>query len=293
MKIEKVSINGKVLSPASARISATDQGLMYGVNAFESLRVHDGKSFLIDEHFDRLARSLSALEIRWDDDRQKYYSWILDLCNNLPPDSDAFIRFVVTAGSKELWVSAEEYTNPNILIYRGNIPPFSPIAKEAAVLEKVRRATPEYFNNTGFRIKTMDYLSAKVAKMELKTKGKNIDGILLSPNGFIAEGLTSNVFWSKDGELYTPPLDIGILAGTVRAHLMATNKVTEVLSGIEELENADEIILTSGSSYLNPLALINGIKKPGTSGPTFKKLYAQLTEDIENLSKLVQPRPRI
>jgi 4-amino-4-deoxychorismate lyase len=191
----------------------------------------------------------------------------------------------VTAGTKELWVSAEEYTEPTVIIYRGNIPFFTPAAKKVAILKEVKRSKPEYFDQTGFRIKSMDYLSAKMAKMELKKIGRNLDGILLTPDGHIAEGLTSNIFWAKGGVLFTPPLDIGILPGTVRAHLLSTNRVNEVLANAKELEAADEIILTSGSSHLNPVSFINDIRKPGTDGPIFKQLYEQLIKDIQRLSK--------
>ncbi|HEX5797594.1 MAG TPA: aminotransferase class IV [Candidatus Saccharimonadales bacterium] len=287
MKIEKISINGKLFSPDSARIPAADHGLMYGVNAFESLRVHDGKSFLLDEHFDRLKKSLDALGIAWDDDRSKYYSWIAELCAGLPDVKDAFVRFVVTAGAGDFWVSETSYNNPGVIIYRGHIPPYSPVAKRGIILAGVNRAKPEYFVKTGFRIKSMDYISSRMAKLELKKAGKGLDGILLTPEGYVAEGLTSNVFWIKDGKIHTPSLDTGILAGTVRAYLVANNDVNEVLVGPDELENAEEIFFTSGSSYLNPLSEINGIQKPGVSGPVFNSLYQQLTADIAEKSVAV------
>ncbi len=285
MDIKKVSINGKIYSPDSATIGAVDQGLMYGVNAFESLRVHAGSAFLLDEHFDRLKKSLQALEIKWDDDRQKYYSWISSVCEDMPDEADAFIRFVVLAGSKAFWVSSEKYDQPQVIIYRGDIPYFSPVAKKAATIRDTRRTLPEYFDKTGFRIKSMDYISARMAKVELNRKGQNLDGILLSKEGFVAEGLTSNIFWSKNGELFTPPLGLGILAGTMRSYLVHAQKAKEALITIKDLESADEILFSSGSSYVNPLSEINGIQKPGTAGKIFEKIYQRLTEDIKNNSK--------
>lgn len=285
MDIEKISINGKIYPTSSATVKATDHGLMYGVNAFESLRVHEGKAFLLEKHFDRLNKSLSGLGINWDDNRPKYYSWIADICDDLPKDKDAFVRFVVLAGSKVFWVAEEEYDKPTVIIYRGNIPPFLPTAKKAVIVKSVNRNKPEYFAKTGFRIKTMDYVSARVAKLEVKKSGKNLDGIMLTSEGFVAEGLTSNIFWFKEGKLYTPPLSTGILAGTMRSYIMENNHVEEVLAPAEELESAEEIIFTSGSSYLNPLSEINGHKKLGTEGPVFKSLYSQLQKDIEESSR--------
>lgn len=288
MKIEKVSINGKIFPVTEAKIPASDHGLMYGVNAFESLRVHKGSAFLLDEHFDRLAKSLSVLKINWNDNRKRYFSWISDLCSDLPEDKDAFIRFVVTAGQSDFWVSEGEYSNPNVLIYGGSIPLYTPQIKRAVILKGVKRVKPEYFDRVGFRIKSMDYVSSRTAKLELKKTGEGLDGILLSPKGDIAEGLTSNIFWIKGGELYTPPLTEGILAGTVRSYIMSNHKTKEVLAKTEELESADEIFFTSGSGYLNPLCEINGIKKPGISGPVFMGLYHKLIDDIADKSILLQ-----
>jgi 4-amino-4-deoxychorismate lyase len=285
MKIEKVSINGKVTPATSALIPSADHGFMYGVNAFESLRVHEGKAFLLHEHFDRLKKGLDALGIEWDDDRKKYFSWIKDLCVDLSVGSDAFIRFVVTAGTNEFWVPEEKYTDPTVIIYRGSISPYTPSDKRAVTLRTVNRVKPEYFTRSGFRIKSMDYISTRAAKLELKEAGKGLDGILLTPEGHIAEGLTSNIFWVKDKELYTPPLDSGILAGTVRAYLVSGNNVNEVLVTPGELEDADEIFFTSGSGYLNPLSEINGRVKPGTNGPAFRQLHQNLIEDIGRDSK--------
>lgn len=285
MKIEKISINGKISVPETALIPAADHGLMYGVNAFESLRVHQNGAFLLDEHFDRLARSLEGLGVDWDDDRKKYYSWIKELCVGMPQDKDAFIRFVVTAGSNDFWVAEERYAEPEVIIYRGSIPFYSPVNKRAITLKTVNRVKPEYFARTGFRIKSMDYISSRTAKLELKQAGESLEGILLTPDGFVAEGLTSNIFWVKSGQLFTPALDSGILAGTVRAYIMSDNEVKEKMAKVEELEDADEIFFTSGSGYLNPLSEINGKPKPGADGAKFQELYRKLLQDIDTKSQ--------
>ena len=114
---------------------------------------------------------------------------------------------------------------------------------------------------------------------------EGVEGILLTPEGNIAEALSANIFWSKDGQLFTPPLETGVLAGTMRAHIMKNHEVEEVLAGAEVLDAADEIILTSGASYLRPLSKINKIEKSGKNGPVFKKLYEQTLTDIETKAK--------
>jgi 4-amino-4-deoxychorismate lyase len=270
MKIEKVSIDG-----LEQNLSAIDETLARDYGAFESFRLHKGRVFLLDEHFDRLKRSLSALSISWDDNREKYCSWISDLCQGLPEDKDAFVRFVVTSAGG----------SPTTSIHVGYIPFFAPKSHRAVVLDKTKLAKPEYFAKTGFRIKSVNYIKDLINTRKSAGLDAGIEGILLTPDGYVAEGLTSNIFWSKAGELHTPPLDTGILAGTMRGYLLTKNKVKEELAGEDILMDADEIILTSGASYLRPLSEINSIQKTGVNGPVFKKLYKELIVDIEKNSK--------
>lgn len=292
MKLVKVSINGQSKSVDTAAISVISHGVMYAFGAFESFRVSDSKAFLWDEHFDRLKKGLEILGIEWDDNRSKYKRWVAEICNDTPSDKDAFVRFMVLGGEGNLGISGELLHNTQVVIYVGYIPKFIPIVKVGVVMDKVRCQLPEYFPLTNFRIKTPDYTSARIVNQELEAwRAKNnidpsakVDGILLTPDGFVAEGLTSNVFWVKNGQLYTPPLSTGILSGTIRGHLIKNNKVKEILAGPEALEEADEIILTAGASFLNPLESINGIKKPGANGEVYKKIYQQLLSDMEKLS---------
>ncbi len=266
MKIENISINGIVKDGPAA-----DKLLLDSHGAFESFRLHGGRVFLLDEHFDRLKKSLQALGINWDDDRQKYCSWIKDLSRNLPKDKDAFIRFTATP--------------TDIIIQIRYIPPFSPKSYQAVILDKITLEKPNYFEKFGFRIKSVDYIKARTNLRKTAGLKPGVEGILLTPDGFVAEALTANIFWAKDGQLFTSPLELGILAGTMRGYLMTKNKVKEALAKATDLDNAEEIILTSGASYLRPLSEINNIKKPGAAGSVFKRLYSELVEDIEKKSK--------
>jgi 4-amino-4-deoxychorismate lyase len=270
VKVRRASVDGVEQSnPADEELIPVQ-----GNGAYEAFRVHDGKVFLFDEHFDRLKKSLGALAIDWDDERQKYRAWIADLCENLPPNKDAFVRFVVAAHGAE----------PVTTIQAGYIRPFAPRSYQAVVLDQAKLDDPEYFKDVGFRVKSVNYINERTDKQKSAGLGASTEGILLTPKGHVAESLSANIFWAKDSKLYTPPLSTGILAGTMRAYIIKNNEVDEVLASEEALDEADEIILTSGASYLRPLGKINGIEKPGADGPVFKNLYQELVEDIERES---------
>ncbi|HEU5459970.1 MAG TPA: aminotransferase class IV, partial [Pyrinomonadaceae bacterium] len=69
------------------------------------------------------------------------------------------------------------------------------------------------------------------------------DIIFWNERGEITESTIANVVVSIDGELYTPPVESGLLAGTFRNQLLAQGKIKERVITIEELKNADEFFL--------------------------------------------------
>jgi 4-amino-4-deoxychorismate lyase len=271
MKVRRASVDGvEQANPTSEELEPAQ-----GNGAYEAFRVHEGKVFLFDEHFDRLKKSLGALAVDWDDERQKYSAWIAELCDNLPADEDAFVRFVVTGRG----------TEPVTTVQAGYIRPFAPRSYKAVVLDQTKLDEPEHFREVGFRVKSVNYINERTDKQRSAGLDDATEGILLTPEGYVAESLSANIFWAKDGKLYTSPLSTGILAGTMRAYIMKNNQVEEILAPKEALNDADEIILTSGASYLRPLSSIGDIEKPGANGAVFRELYGKLTEDIDRYSK--------
>lgn len=276
MEIEEVSINGKIYSPEEAAVKAVDRGFMFAHGAFETFRISGDSIFLFKEHLARLDKNLKALGINWSYEPAVHADWIKSLSAKIPKNKDGRIRFCVTSGN--------EHT-PNIVAYLSYIDKFQPSEKKVRVLKSLARHKPEYFDVTGFRIKSLEYSYLYIARKELGND--RTDGILLNPDGYVAEALTSNVFWVKDGVIYTAPLSLGILAGTMRGWLIDNFKVEERLAKQEELLAADEVFLSAGASYLTAVSQINGRQKPGTAGPIYTKACLFLTSHLpENSTKL-------
>lgn len=270
MSIEAVSVNGKVYSAGEVTVSAVDRGFMFAHGAFETFRITEGNVFLYDEHFVRLNKNLKALNINWAYNHDKYSVWIKNISSKIPAGKDGRIRFCVTSG-----VDGDQ---PNVIIYLTFIDKFKPTEKKAQILRSIIRHKPEYFNATGFRIKSLEYSYIYMAKKELDNESD--EGILLNPDGYVAEALTSNIFWVKDGVIYTPPLSLGVLAGTMRGWLMDNFKIEEKLIKQKELLQADEIFLTGGASYLIGISQINDTRKQGINGSSYKNIYQVLASQL-------------
>ncbi|HZG73811.1 MAG TPA: aminotransferase class IV, partial [Chondromyces sp.] len=116
--------------------------------------------------------------------------------------------------------------------------------KEGVIL-KLKRNTPE----TADRLKSHHYLNNIAAKREIGMD-PNKEGIFLTEDGYIAEGIVSNLFWVKKGQLFTPAVGTGILNGITRQFIISLCSklnipVKEGYFTLNELLDAEEAFFTN------------------------------------------------
>ena len=109
-----------------------------------------------------------------------------------------------------------------------------------------------------------------------------------SSEGFLAEGIVSNIFWYRDGILFTPAVETGILNGITRRFViaLARNAGIEVREGFykkEEAEEAHEIFLTNSIQEIVPVTDFSGKSFPGKSGELANLLFAEYSACRETL----------
>lgn len=93
-------------------------------------------------------------------------------------------------------------------------------------------------------IKSCNYLENLLALEEAKQRGFD-ETIRLNEKGEIVSASMANIFWVKKENIFTPSMETGCLAGTTREFLMDNFAVQEVKAGLNEINQADEIFLTS------------------------------------------------
>ncbi|KIL39382.1 hypothetical protein SD70_20175 [Gordoniibacillus kamchatkensis] len=272
-----VSMNGTLIEQAEAVVSIYDHGFLYGIGLFETFRTYGGRPFLLTRHLARLAEGCRLLDIRPVPDEAEVREQIARLlaANGL---DDGYFRLTVTAGTDMLGLPAGAYERPNTILYVKPLPQ----ADESAYrdgkplrLLRTRRNTPE----GPYRFKSLHYMNNILAKRELQSlppappsqAGPPPEGLMLTQDGHLAEGIVSNVFFvRRDGDagavgpgsspiLCTPSLDTGILSGITRAHVL------ELAKGIKELRTeeglytwqdllaADEVFVTNSVQELVPV----------------------------------------
>ena len=133
--------------------------------------------------------------------------------------------------------------------------------------------------------KIMQGLQSSLVRIEASSNNCK-DAILLNKNGNIAEGSSSNIFWIKDNNIYTPSDKCDILQGTIR-NMLVRNKEINIIQGeyhIEDLYSADSIFLTNVAWRILPVKEILNIDKKFNISKKIEEIQNLLNDDIYEYS---------
>lgn len=266
----KIGLNGSVMEASEAVISVYDHGFLYGMGLFETFRTYKGRPYLLDRHMNRLQSGCEQIGIRYRPDLLAISGLVSELlaANVL---EDGYVRMTVSAGVAELGLPSGDYEEPNVLLLVKALPPANDAVhmrgRELRLLQ-TRRNTPE----GDIRFKSLHYMNNIIAKRELLASGASAgaEGLMLSREGWLAEGIVSNLFFLKDGVVCTPSIATGILPGITRERVIelaqeAGYRTEDGLYGWEHLLEAEEIWLTNSVQELVPVTMLSD-----TSGKSIK-----------------------
>ncbi|RDU34776.1 4-amino-4-deoxychorismate lyase [Neobacillus piezotolerans] len=266
--------NGILVKKEEAVISPFDHGFLYGVGLFETFRVYGGHCFLLDDHIERLNAGLELLEIGKKVTRDEAEGAVKELLS-ANGYSDAYIRFNVSAGIGEIGLRSEPYESPEVLVFSKPLPPAGRLQEKGGKILSLNRNTPEGRE----RLKSHHYLNNLLAWREIRNS-PGMEGIFLTREGYIAEGIVSNIFWAKGGILFTPSLETGILSGVTRGFVMelAMKSGIEVREGfypLDELLLADEVFFTNSIQEIVACPRIGDAKFEGMNGHLARYLHGR------------------
>ncbi|KAB2811144.1 4-amino-4-deoxychorismate lyase [Pimelobacter simplex] len=229
-------INGQLLSdPTAPAVPVTDHGLTVGDAVFEAVKVVDGQPFALRRHLDRLARSAEGLGLeglQLDDVRRGVAAVLGEEHLAL-----GRLRITVTGGNAPL--GSGRGTDPlNVIVVA------SPMAPAAATTSVITVPWPRNERAALAGLKTTSYAENVVALAAAQKAGAT-EAVFANLAGHLCEGTGTNVFYVVDGELRTPTLASGCLAGVTRALVIEWFGATEVDEPLEVVAGADEIFLAS------------------------------------------------
>lgn len=250
------SVDGAIMLASSATIPATDEGLLRGDGIFEVIRVYDGKPFAFDDHLRRLERSASNLRLPLDIELIRAEAYRLLAHAGQGPDHEQ-VRIVVTRGGRRLLLT-------------------EPLAKTP---ERIRLGTVTYSPTRILDgVKSLSYAANMLATRLAREQGFD-EALLVTPHGRVLEAPTSSIFWVKDGDVLTPPLDDHILASITRAAVIELSGAQEQPCTLAELNDADEVFLASTTREVQSVAAVEDVTF-GTTGPVTAKLATALSAHI-------------
>lgn len=276
----KVFLNGDFIEEEGANISVFDRGFLYGDGVFETLRIYNGKPFLLDRHLGRLSHGLGSLFIGEKYSFSEYLEFTYKLIetNNV---TDGVLRIQATRGPGKRGYSTTGNYNPTVLISLHEAPSVDPKNPSPAKLATSIQILSDH--DPFSTLKTTNKLANIVALREAEKAGMD-DALLTNQNGNITGASGSNVFWIKDGALFTPPVSSGCMSGVTRGmilelaiamNLPATQQnITPTL-----LVGAESVFLTNSIREIRPVIQIDN--KPITTSPLINKLHSVYREAVK------------
>lgn len=254
-----ISVNGRVVQDIDAVISPYDHGFLYGLGLFETFAVREDNVLLLNKHVNRLNQSAKELGIQYVLSEDKVLNTVRKLLQKNQM-SEAYVRWNVSAGVREIGLYNEEFTSPQEIVYVKELPRSSISAKSLRSL-KLNRNTVEGER----RYKSHHYLNNLLAKKEIGNQ-TGTEGLFYTKEGYVAEGIVSNIFFVKEGVVCTPALETGILNGVTRQYTIDWCKknnrtVVEGLFTKEDVFRADEVFLTNAIQGIVPVNTFDELKK--------------------------------
>lgn len=262
-----------------------DRGFLFGDGVYEVIPVFGGKPLRLDEHLDRLQRSMNRVSLDNPMTNEQWHEVFQSLLAK-NPGSDRAIYLQVTRGAapiRDLSIVAD--INPTVFIMVNDIKPVDYTRLELGI----EAITVEDFRWKACDIKSVSLIANVMIRMQAN-QSNAVDAIMVR-DGLLTEGTASNIFVVHDGVIATPPKSECLLPGITRdlvIELASANgmQVEERDINEDELESADEIWLTSSTREIAPVAKINGqIVGEGRAGEYWKRIiaiYQRYKQELRN-----------
>ena len=235
-------VNGKYFSEDQPSISPENRSYRYGDGLFETIRMSNGKIPLWDLHMQRLYKGLQTLLIPV----PKLFTeaTLFKECKDLCAKNDfksARIRLAVSRGDGGILEETKSQLHYSIQTW--NLEPATPTFNTNGLHLGIYRDGIKSMDGLS-NLKSNNYLVYVMAALDARERKFN-DTLVLNSGHRIADSSIANIFWVKDGKIFTPPLSEGPVDGVMRNYLLQKMELIENPLDEEKLFMADELFLTN------------------------------------------------
>jgi branched-chain amino acid aminotransferase len=288
---EKIWMNGELVDWADAKVHVAVHGLHYGTGVFEGIRCYETPRgpavFRLNDHLRRLYDSarLLYMEIPYPEEELREATHDLVRANGL---AACYLRPLAFYGYGELGVSTAGNPVDTVIIswpwgaYLGEESQTNGITAKVSSWQRVgANVIPHVAKATGI------YLNSMLATAEARRAGYD-EAILLTDDGYVADGAGENVFVVKHGVIRTPPLATSILPGITRDTVI---QIAQDLGYVVEETNiirsdlalADELFMTGTATEVAPVRAIDDIELG--VGPVTRELQTAYLDTVNGRSE--------
>ena len=253
-----VWVNGSfVAEPATTpAVGALDDGLLVGLGVFETVAIRHGVAFARDRHVARLHASAGIVGVPLD---AGLIETGIDTVLARWGSHDGRLRVTATAGGA-------------LIVTADVVLPMDPTATVVVA------PWPRNERSPLVAAKTTAYADNVLAFNYAQARGAT-DALFLNTRGEVCEGSRTNVFAVCEGQLVTPPLSAGCLAGVTRALILEHGAAVETTLGLPELMTASEAFLTSALRGAQSITALDGTAIGDATRPHARRV-ARLLEEL-------------
>ena len=265
--------NGTFAPMDQLMIPALDRGVYFGDGVYEALRVEQHRFFALKEHLSRFRDSLAFLRIDFPMTDAALTAILQEAADRVESDSQQ-LYFQVTRATAMRTHSFPETGEANLLVFSRGV--------ALADLQEHRRVVVLPDTRWGHcNIKSLNLIPSVLAAQAAKERG--CSEAVFHRDGVVSECSSSNLLLLKNGVLRTAPANERILPGVTRAHFLMLAReigvpVDETAFTLEQMMDADELLITSTSAHGLPVGFVDDKPVCGRDEALLRKLQKAYRE---------------
>ncbi len=274
-----IYLNGGYVPASRASLRIDDRGALFADGVYEVIRYYAGRPLALQQHVDRMGRSLSGIHLAAPDVLSQMPGVSQDLIvrNAL---SDATVYWQVTRGAAARDLAIPDPVQPTVLAVPRAVPPLdphAPVPTKTAILAEDQR-----WSNCW--IKSLMLLPNVLATHQAQQSG--CDTAILHRGGVVTEATNANIMIVLAGQLWTHPANQWILDGVTRRLVLEQARaagidVFEQTFSVEQLRTCEELMLTGTTAHVTAVTHVDG--QPigaGVPGPVTRRLHEALSQYV-------------
>ena len=270
--------NGEIGPLEEMKIPMLDRAVYFGDGCYDAAMFSNNRIFALEDHLDRFYNSCRLLEIPFDIEREALTKE-LQKCIDANELSEGMIYWQCSRGTYYRSHNfPPETVKPNLMIF--TVP--DEIVPMDTTYKLISMEDTRFLN---CNIKTLNLIPSVIAYQRCIEAG--CQETLFHRQGRVTECAHSNVLILKDGTLHTPPRDNLILPGITLKHLIILAKennipVIEAPFSMDELKNADEVIISNSGAFCIRADELDGKPIGGKDPKTLKILQDAYRDKFRN-----------